>query len=293
VSAEISVIIPTFRRRAELREAVQSVLSQPNVDLEIIVVDDSPEGSAREVIEKINDPRVTYLKNPQPTGGMVSKVRNLAWPQAQGAYIHFLDDDDVVPQGHYDAIKAAFSAHPKVGMVFGRIEPFGDCAVEDLRREQSYFANAAARAAKCEQFGGKWAFVGRMLFQSVLLVCSASVLRRECVHQLGGFDSEMRYMEDGDFHVRAMRMFGAHFMDRVVLHYRVSTPSYFMRSSDPNRATLIRDGWRRTLDKYRKQRGVVEFYALAVFARVLQWGDRALSQGNPPIAMPPLVSPSK
>jgi hypothetical protein len=132
-----------------------------------------------------------------------------------------------------------------------------------------------------------------MLFQSVLLVCSASVLRRECVHQLGGFDPEMRYMEDGDFHVRAMRMFGAHFMDRVVLHYRVSTPSYFMRSSDPNRATLIRDGWRRTLDKYRKQRGVVEFYELAVFARVLQWGDRALSQGKRPIAMPPLVSPSK
>jgi glycosyltransferase involved in cell wall biosynthesis len=113
MSVEISVIIPTFRRPAELREAVQSVLSQPNVDLEIIVVDDSPEGSAREVIEEINDPRVTYLKNPQPTGGMVSKVRNLAWPKAQGAYIHFLDDDDVVPQGHYDAIKRHFQRIPK------------------------------------------------------------------------------------------------------------------------------------------------------------------------------------
>jgi GT2 family glycosyltransferase len=245
VSVEISVVIPTFRRPAESREAILSVLSQPDVDLEIIVVDDSPEGSAREVIDTITDQRVTYLKNPKPTGGMVGYVRNLAWPKAKGDYIHFLDDDDTVPQGHYDSVKNAFSAHPDVGVVFGRIKPFGNCTAEELRREEIYFANAAARAAKCRKFGPRWAFVGRMLFQSVLLVCSASVVRRECVRQLGGFDPEMRFMEDGDFHVRAMRMFGAHFMDRVVIHYRVSTPSYFMRSLDPNRANLIRNGWRR------------------------------------------------
>jgi glycosyltransferase involved in cell wall biosynthesis len=276
MSVEVSVIIPTFRRPAELREAVLSVLSQPEVDLEVIVVDDSPEGSAQEVIDAIADQRVTYLKNPKPTGGVVSKVRNLAWPKANGTYIHFLDDDDIVPQGHYDAVKTAFSAHPEVGMVFGRIDPFGNCTPEELRHEQSYFADAATRAAKCQKFGPRWAFVGRMLFESVLLVCSASVLRRECVHRLGGFDPEIRFMEDGDFHVRAMRMYGAHFMDRIVLHYRVSSPSFFMRSSDPDRATLIRDAWRRTLAKYRKQRGPFEYYLLAVFARALRLVDKAM-----------------
>ena len=45
----------------------------------------------------------------------------------------------------------------------------------------------------------KWAFTGRMLFDQALLVCSASILRRDCLIQLGGFDPQIRLMEDADF----------------------------------------------------------------------------------------------
>jgi glycosyltransferase involved in cell wall biosynthesis len=41
---DVSVVIPTFRRRALLLEAILSVLRQPQVSIEIIVADDSPEG---------------------------------------------------------------------------------------------------------------------------------------------------------------------------------------------------------------------------------------------------------
>jgi glycosyltransferase involved in cell wall biosynthesis len=94
MSIEFSVIIPTYRRPRELRDALNSVLSQLDVSVEIIVVDDSPEGSAREVIDALSDPRVKYFKNPSPTGGIPSVVRNLAWPHAKGMFIHFLDDDE-------------------------------------------------------------------------------------------------------------------------------------------------------------------------------------------------------
>jgi hypothetical protein len=52
-------------------------------------------------------------------------VRNLGWPLTRGAFVHFLDDDDIVPGGHYAAVKAAFEQRSSVGLVFGRIEPFG------------------------------------------------------------------------------------------------------------------------------------------------------------------------
>ena len=106
---DISVIIATFRRPKELSEALASVLSQTGVSLEVVVVDDSPEGSAQEVVGNAQDPRVRYLRNPEPTGGFPSVVRNLGWPLAHGAFVHFLDDDDLVPEGHYAAVKAAFS----------------------------------------------------------------------------------------------------------------------------------------------------------------------------------------
>ena len=270
MSVEFSVIIPTYRRPRELLDAVTSVLAQTGVTLEIFVVDDSVEGSAREAIASLNDPRITYLKNPSPTGGIPSVVRNLAWPHAKGRFVHFLDDDDIVPERHYTTVMEAFSRHPEVGMIFGRIEPFGTCSEEQLEHERRYFADAARKAAACQQFGSRWAFTGRMLFDKALLVCGASVIRRDRLVQIGGFDPEIRLMEDADFHVRVMREFGTYFIDRVVLRYRIGSPS-LMHSPNPDRSQLSyqREGHRRMHAKYRKERGLLEFYALALFTRTL------------------------
>jgi glycosyltransferase involved in cell wall biosynthesis len=164
MSIDFSVVIPTYRRRNELLEAIASVFQQTEVTLEILVVDDCPDGSAREVVESLYDERITYLRNPRPTGGRPSIVRNLGWPRATGTFVHFLDDDDIVPEGHYAAVKAAFERHPDVGLVFGRIEPFGVGPEAQLQHERRYFAEAARRAATCGRFGTKLAFTSQMLF---------------------------------------------------------------------------------------------------------------------------------
>ena len=135
---DVSVVIPTFRRPALLREAIASVRAQTGVEVELIVVDDSPEGSAAAVAGEFAD-SVRYLRNPEPTGGFPSVVRNLGWPLARGRFVHFLDDDDLVPEGHYAAAIAAFEAHPGVGVVFGRIEPFGDAPETQMRHERAFF----------------------------------------------------------------------------------------------------------------------------------------------------------
>src|ERR1700722_5983837 len=98
---DYSVIIPTYRRPQELPAAIASVLAQSGVEVEVFVIDDSPEGSAQAYVEAHADPRVNYVKNSNPSGGVPSLVRNLGWPLARGAFIHFLDDDDIVPEGHY------------------------------------------------------------------------------------------------------------------------------------------------------------------------------------------------
>ena len=158
---DFSVVIPTFRRSRELMEAITSALGQAGVTLEILVVDDCPEGSAQQAVEGLQDARVTYLRNPTPTGGVPSVVRNLAWPIAKGHFIHFLDDDDIVPEGHYAAVKGAFESHTGVGLVFGKIEPFGIGPEQQLQHERRYFADAARSALACGRFGKRLAFTGR------------------------------------------------------------------------------------------------------------------------------------
>jgi len=251
-------------------EAISSVLRQENVTVEVIVVDDTAEASARLPVQELNDPRVTYVQNPNPTGGYPSIVRNLGWPRAKGALIHFLDDDDLVPDGHYAEVKKTFAAHPEAGHVFGRIEPFGDASESQMAHERQYFDHAARKARFCRRFGPKWAFVPKMLFNQLLFVCSACVLRRECVEQLGGFDSEIRLMEDADFHIRAIRRFGTVYLDRVSLHYRISAQS-LMHSPNPSETQLRdeREGHRLIHAKYRRMRGRLEYYTLQAFARTI------------------------
>ena len=267
---DFSVIVPTFRRPNELLASVNSALTQTEVTKEIIVVDDSPEGSACEVIARLEDPRVVYLKNPKPSGGFPSMVRNLAWEKATGRFIHFLDDDDIVAEGYYAAVKECFSTHRKIGMVFGQIEPFGSCPPAQLVHEREYFADAARKSATCQVFGPKWVFTGAMLFYKALVVCSASIFRRECVFQLRGFDPDIRLMEDADFHIRVMRQFGTHFIQRTAIKYRIGSPS-LMHSPNPTECQLMdqRKGHKIIQAKYRTERGVLEFYGLAVLTRAV------------------------
>ena len=136
MAVDFSVIIPTFRRPRELLESISSAVNQPGMSVEVFVIDDSPEGSAEEAVKSLGDSRVTYLNNPHPTGGVPSVVRNLGWPLTNGIFLHFLDDDDIVAEGHYAAVKAAFEKHPTVGLVFGRIEPFGSGPASQLAHER-------------------------------------------------------------------------------------------------------------------------------------------------------------
>src|SRR5580704_7354785 len=122
---DVSVIVPTYHRERELLDAINSVRSQTGVAFEIIVVDDSPEGSARDTVASVNDPRVRYVLRPDPSKGRPAKVRNDGAKLARGRYLYFLDDDDMLEAGTLAELSRALDAAPGAGMAFGVISPFG------------------------------------------------------------------------------------------------------------------------------------------------------------------------
>jgi glycosyltransferase involved in cell wall biosynthesis len=265
----VSVIIPTFRRQPQLAEALASVLRQRDVPLQVIVIDDCPDGSAEEVVVRCNDPRVLYLRNPVPSGGRPAAVRNFGMAQATGGLIHFLDDDDRAPDGHYAAMAAEFTRHPNVGVIFGRIAPFGVDARQVIH-ELDYFARAGRSARVCRLLGPRWGFGARMLCGDTLLVCSAAMVRRRCFDALNGFDESLKLMEDVDFYGRAIRSFGARFVDRVTLHYRIG-PSLMHR---PNVTAAISDAYRSMQSSFRRTRSTAELRLMQVFCKFLAGAAR-------------------
>ncbi len=116
----ISVIVPTFRREALLvpllRELTDLARATPAV-LEILVVDNSPEGSARAATAGAC-PVARYLHEPRPG---VAHARNRGVDAAQGTYILFIDDDEMPLAGWLGAFVA--QAQAGVDACFGPVEP--------------------------------------------------------------------------------------------------------------------------------------------------------------------------
>lgn len=87
-----SVIIPAWNSAATLARAIDSVLAQEGVELEVIVVDDASTDHTADVIAAYGT-RVRAFRQPGNRG--VAAARNLGAQMARGRWLAFLDADDI------------------------------------------------------------------------------------------------------------------------------------------------------------------------------------------------------
>jgi len=263
MAIDVSVVMATFRRPSTLPGAVKSALEQDGVQVEVVVVDDCPDGSAEPAVVAMADARVRYVRNPQPSNGKPALARNVGWPLTSAEIIHFADDDDFVPPGLYKDAVAEFARSPNIGILFGRIEVFGEPS-QALENDRDLFVRSARRAQRLQRLNSARAYASHLLFLEILFVGGSSLVRRRVVTALGGLPSRTEVMEDLDFLIRATRKFGAKYMDRVSLYYRV-WPSR-MHSQTDLQAVLDRS-YRRIHQDYRRDFGAFDFYTLKIAAR--------------------------
>lgn len=260
-AVDVSVVIPTFRRSDLLVQAIQSALGQRGVVVEVIVVDDSPEGAARRAVADLGDERVTYIQRATPSEGRPGVVRNDGWGRARGRYVHFLDDDDLVVPDAYAAHVEALDAHPLCAMSFGVVEPFGEEGAA-LDRERAFWRLAAERARVAWRFGRLGMLA--MLFEATLFQNSACMVRRSALEDNGGFDPAFDMMEETDLHIRGIRGRGGVFVDRTVVRYRLSAGSLIHR---PENAARIAQAYVQFQRKYRQTHGLGEYVALKLLGK--------------------------
>ena len=87
----VSIVVPTYDRARFLSEALASVVAQTVEDWECVVVDD---GSREPVsLPESVDPRIRLVRRPR--NGGPAAARNTGLLEARGAFVTFLDDDDL------------------------------------------------------------------------------------------------------------------------------------------------------------------------------------------------------
>lgn len=184
----ISILMPVRNGGRWLRTAVDSILKQGGVRLELIAVDDHSTDSALAALP--DDARLRRLTNP---GRGVVDALNTAAAAARGNWLARMDADDEALPGRLLAQLAYLKTHPGVGICGTGVEIFRDDDVlgDGYRRYQAWINGLTTPQA-----------IAREIFVESPIPHPTAMMHRALFERLGGYRSTP-WAEDYDFWLRA------------------------------------------------------------------------------------------
>jgi glycosyltransferase involved in cell wall biosynthesis len=227
----VSVIIPSYNYAHYLPFSAGSVLAQTFTNFELVIVDDGSTDNTREVAATFTDPRVRYVY--KKNAGLAA-ARNTGIENSRGAFLAFLDTDDIWLPNFLEETLATFARLPEnfaaVATSSQRIDPDG-APIE---------FKSTAMARDRELTARNFVFRNRPLSSSI-------VVKREAFETCGLFDETLRSSEDRDMWIRIARRYGFYFMEKPLVQLRRHPHNM---SKDPLRMTqsmaqVITNAWRR------------------------------------------------
>jgi len=175
----ISVIMPVYNGARFLKASIDSILSQTEQHLELIIVNDGSTDNSEDIIMAYHDKRIVYVK--QDNAG-VGEAREVALRLAKGDFITFQDGDDISLPYRLEFLKKRFIS-PDIGLVHSDM-----MLIDDMDRPIGYWASSNMQTSRMLGFFLK---VGTPFNNPTMM------LRRESVEDYH-YDAAIRIGEDTD-----------------------------------------------------------------------------------------------
>lgn len=115
----VSTIIPVHDRAAQLREAVESVLTQTYRPIEVLIVDDGSTDDTAGVAQRLATEHPAEIRALHVPNGGPGLAREAGRREARGEFLQYLDSDDVLLPGKFERQVAALRAEPGSGVCYG------------------------------------------------------------------------------------------------------------------------------------------------------------------------------
>lgn len=188
----VTVVIPCFNYGHLLPACVASVLEQPGVGLEVLIVDDASTDGSGEVADGLAtaDPRVRVIRHTRNTGHIATYNDGLG--AAQGDYVVLLSADDLLTPGSLERATALLEAHPGVGFVYGHAIRFSDSPPR-ARTEPSAWVIWSGR----DWLSKRFALARNCIYSPEV------VMRTGVQHEIGGYRPELPDTGDLEMWLRA------------------------------------------------------------------------------------------
>lgn len=120
--AKYSFVLPAYKSTF-LKEAIDSILAQTYQDFELIIVNDASPENLDSIVQKYNDPRISYYVNEQNVGGIDLVAQwNHSISYATGEYLILASDDDVYLPTYLEKMDVLTQNYPNVYVFRPRIQ---------------------------------------------------------------------------------------------------------------------------------------------------------------------------
>jgi glycosyltransferase involved in cell wall biosynthesis len=209
----VSIILPTFGRLQYLAPTVASIYRQSFQDWELVIADDGSDAETRAYLRTLEADRRVRLLWLEHTG-IPAIVRNAALHAARGAYVAFLDSDDLWAPEKLSRQLAVLLSRPTCGWCYTAISHIDGCG-----------------EPMAEPVFGAWlpcdgAVFERLVTGPVVIRTPSVLAARELVARAGGFDETIHCGEDYDLWLRLALASDVALLDEPLVHVRRHEANY-------------------------------------------------------------------
>lgn len=191
----IAAIMPLYNGRDWVEQALHSVLSQTVSPDEIIVVDDGGTDDSVDLVRAIarDEPRIRVVS--QVNAGQ-SAARNLAISMCTSEWIALIDQDDLWYPNHLEVLVAAVRGHGGLRLGWAYSD-FDDIDIDGRLVNRDFIGHTKVDNPKRD--------LTKVLSQGFIIQPSATLIRRDAILEVGGFDERLSGYEDDDLFLRIFR----------------------------------------------------------------------------------------
>ncbi len=214
-SFDVSFVVPLFNKAPFIARALHSVLAQTLPGREIVVVDDGSTDDGPGIVAQLAAQH-PFIRLVRQANAGPSAARNRGIAEARGAWVAFLDADDMVLP-HYLAHAAQMAGlHPEADVLAAAYREVSDDDHADAARATADAARVdAADTEMVGDFFMRWS-------RGTFFFTSSVVIRRSALLQLGEvFPRGERLGEDHDVWFRLAEQGGIAWTPKVGALYSV------------------------------------------------------------------------
>jgi GT2 family glycosyltransferase len=191
----VDVVVPCYGYARYLEGCVTSVLTQRDVDVRVLILDDCSPDHTPSVAAMLAaaDERVTYVRN-EKNLGLIATANRGVMDWASSEYVVLLSADDLLAPGALARATRLMDAHPEVAMAYGMALILFDDGPE---LEADDGGDAPVRVVAGERF------LRRVFEEGNAVPTPCAVMRTRVQHRIGPYDPEFRHTSDLDTWMRA------------------------------------------------------------------------------------------